>query len=271
MSDSISGASQTITLQPQPGAPFGVPNNKIATVNGVGYSYDNSGNLTYDGMHSYQYDGEGRIANVDTGAASYSYDNANRRVKKQQGTTTTYYIWEDAQVIAEYSNASTGSGGVSYYLADKLSNRMITDSSGVVKGTQDHLPFGEDGGSRGTSEKHRFTNYERDAESGTDYAMNRQHQYANGRFAQPDVVTGTTGDPQSLNRYAYSLNDPVNLADPLGLDPYVWDASMHGPGVYLDGIEVMPEMWGFAFNLWAAGAVDIDYPGRSLLYWYKKE
>jgi RHS repeat-associated protein len=94
---------------------------------------------------------------------------------------------------------------------------MSTDSNGAFKGTQDHLPFGDDGGTSGTSEKHRFTNYERDAESGSDYAMNRQHQNANGRFMQPDPVAGTLVNPQSMNRYTYVLNDPINLNDPLGL------------------------------------------------------
>src|SRR2546425_2201693 len=144
MSDSVTGANQTIASQPQAGAPAGVPNNRIATVNSVGYSYDAAGNLTYDGSHTYQYEGEGRIATVDGTGASYSYDSANRRVKKVSGGYTTYYVWEGAQVIAEYSNASGGAGGTSYYLADRLSNRMITDSSGAFKGSQDHLPFGEE-------------------------------------------------------------------------------------------------------------------------------
>ncbi|HEY6181809.1 MAG TPA: RHS repeat-associated core domain-containing protein, partial [Terriglobales bacterium] len=40
-----------------------------------------------------------------------------------------------------------------------------------------------------------------------------------GRFSAPDRLSGPTTDPRSLNRYAYSLNDPVNLADPSGMDP----------------------------------------------------
>ena len=80
--------------------------------------------------------------------ADYWYDAANRRVKKTTSNNayTTYYIWEGGQVIAEYSNAPTGASGNSYYLADRLSNRMITDTNGAIKGTQDHLPFGEEGG-----------------------------------------------------------------------------------------------------------------------------
>jgi RHS repeat-associated protein len=139
-------------------------------------------------------------------------------VKKLAGGFTTYYIWEGAQVTAEYSNAPAGTGGTSYYLADRLSTRMITDGNGAFKGTQDHLPFGEEPGTTGTTEKHRFTNYERDGESGTNYAMNRQYAIGAGRFMRPDPIQGSSGNPQSLNRYTYVVNEPVSLVDPLGLD-----------------------------------------------------
>jgi len=33
-----------------------------------------------------------------------------------------------------------------------------------------------------------------------------------------DPVMGSTTNPQSLNRYAYGTNDPINLADPFGLN-----------------------------------------------------
>jgi RHS repeat-associated protein len=203
-----------------------VPSNRATTITNNGTPFtqtcDASGNLTNDGVHSYQYDGENRLAEVDAGTsneADYSYDANNWRVKKttQNGVYTTYSIWEGRQVIAEYSNAPMGSG-TSYYLADRLSNRMITDANGAFKGTQDHLPFGEDANTgSGQSEKHRFTNYERDAESNTDYAMNRQYEMGNGRFAQPDPLGGSAADPQSLNRYGYVVNDPVGSVDPLGL------------------------------------------------------
>lgn len=207
------GSSQTVAIQ-QPG---GVVNNRVANVNGITYVYDSAGNLTNDGVHSYQYDAAGRLATVDGTAATYTYDAANHRVKKLAGAYTTYYVWEGGSVIAEYSNAPAGSG-LKYYLADQLSTRVVTDNSGSVIGTQDHLPFGEDSGtSTGQVEKHRFTNYERDGESGTDYAVNRQHSFSIGRFMQPDRMLGSIENPQSLNRYSYTLNDPINLSDPLGL------------------------------------------------------
>jgi RHS repeat-associated protein len=93
------------------------------------------------------------------------------------------------------------------------------------------LPFGEDGGVTGENEKHRFTNYERDAESGTDYAVNRLYSTSTGRFFQPDVIGGQRLNPQSLNRYAYSVNNPVDFYDPLGLNPQKVTC-------YADGFEI---------------------------------
>jgi hypothetical protein len=43
---------------------------------------------------------------------------------------------------------------------------------------------------------------------------------ASSRFSQPDPYNGSYdfSDPQSLNRYAYTKNDPVNFRDPSGLN-----------------------------------------------------
>ncbi|MGH9960398.1 MAG: RHS repeat-associated core domain-containing protein, partial [Pyrinomonadaceae bacterium] len=208
----------------------GIPTNQLSSItnrNGntsatLAHSYDLSGNLTNDGQHSYKYDSEGRIAVVDEGSgqvASYSYDLANRRVKRVVAGVATYYIWDGGQVIAEYSDSpapQVNGGGLRYYVADRLSTRMVLDSSGIVKGTQEHRAFGEEAFSSGELEKHRFTNYDRDSESGTDYAVNRQYSQGSGRFLQPDIFTGDTFDPQTLNRYSYGYNDPVNMYDPDG-------------------------------------------------------
>lgn len=259
--DATTGGNQiqSIVLQQETGAPAGVPSNRLTSVTNSGVTstqtYDASGNLTSDGVHNYQYDAENRIAKVDAGTAneaSYFYDARNWRVKKVFGGFTTYYVWEGAQVIAEYSNAPAGAGGTSYYLADRLSNRMITDSSGAFKGTQDHLAFGEEGGTSGTSEKHRFTTYERDNETSTDYATNRQYSQGSGRFNRPDPIGGSATDPQSLNRYAYSGNDPINLIDPSGLaSETVWRL-YRGPGrnvtTQRSAPNLKPSLWHLAHH-----------------------
>jgi hypothetical protein len=47
--------------------------------------------------------------------------------------------------------------------------------------------------------------------------MFRFYRSNQGRFLSPDPVTGDLLNPQSWNRYAYVLNNPANLTDPLGL------------------------------------------------------
>jgi RHS repeat-associated protein len=219
----------------------GNPTNQVASVTAgstVNYTYDAAGNVTNDGVHTYEYDSENRIVSVDGGlTASYAYDDQNRRYKKTVGSTVTHYVWQDDQVIAEH-NGSTGavqvdylysgsrmiaklSGGTTQYLLrDRLSTRMVLNNSGTVLGRQSHLPFGEDFAESGTQEKHHFTLYERDAESGTDYAINRHSAQALGRFNQADSLAISAEDvlPQTWNRYSYGTNDPVNTRDPLGLD-----------------------------------------------------
>lgn len=64
--------------------------------------------------------------------------------------------------------------------------------------------------------KWNFTTYEYDSESGNHYAQARYHISRLGRLASPDPIAGSTSDPQSLNRYSYSINDPANVTDPSG-------------------------------------------------------
>ncbi len=37
-----------------------------------------------------------------------------------------------------------------------------------------------------------------------------------GRWTQQDPVAGSLGNPDSLNRYLYAKDDPVNMVDPSG-------------------------------------------------------
>jgi RHS repeat-associated protein len=80
-----------------------------------------------------------------------------------------------------------------------------------------HYPYGESW-YNSTGDKLLFTTYERDAESGNDYAMARYYVNRLGRFSSLDLMAGSTSDPQSLNRYDYVRNDAINSVDPAGLD-----------------------------------------------------
>jgi len=199
--------------------------------------------MTNDGTNTLVYDGENRVTSINSGATEYFYDGASLRVKKcapncTNPTSRTVYVFSGSKVIAEYDNGASPSSPsreyiflgsqllatyegstLKYHHADHLSVRVTTDTSGSAVASQGHYPYGESWyqGSGGT--KFQFTAYERDSESGNDYAIARYHINRLGRFASPDPVTGSAGNPQSLNRYKYSLNNPVNLMDPLGLSP----------------------------------------------------
>jgi RHS repeat-associated protein len=94
-----------------------------------------------------------------------------------------------------------------------------TDASGNDFADQGHFPFGETWyfGSAGTNRQ--FTSYYRDSETGNDYAKARFGVNRLGRFASPDPLPGSPGDPQSLNRYSYVRNMPTVAIDPTGKDP----------------------------------------------------
>jgi RHS repeat-associated protein len=212
--------------------------NQITT---AGYKYDAAGNMTNDGVNALTYDAENRITISSGGGSSgaYTYDGYSQRIEKTVSGATTVYIFSNSQVIAEYAStaavtsptreyvyggallAKIESSATQYYHQDQLSNRLMTDSSGNVVGQQGHYPYGEQWypGSPSQLTKWEFTSYERDAESNNDYAMARYYVNRLGRFNSLDPLSGSTGDPQSLDRYTYTENDPLNVADPSGMYP----------------------------------------------------
>jgi RHS repeat-associated protein len=97
-----------------------------------------------------------------------------------------------------------------------------------VKARHDYLPFGEEIGLSGgrteaqgyvvDSVKQKFTGYERDNETGMDFAQARYYASAQGRFTSPDDFLNDThaSDPASWNLYTYVRNNPLRFIDPNG-------------------------------------------------------
>lgn len=210
-----------------------------------GYTYDASGNLTVEPLspsNNYTYDGEDRLATFsgNGGSATYSYDGHGTRVQKSANGTTTIYIYSGDADIAEYDNGAAPSnptreyiyaddggsgprmlgmvsgGNVNYYHQDHLSTRLITNGNGNKIGEQGHYPFGEAWYRNNTTTQWLFTSYQRDQESGLDYALARYYNSRVAAFCSADPVEGSPEDPQTWNRYEYVRNDPVNMADPNG-------------------------------------------------------
>jgi len=100
-----------------------------------------------------------------------------------------------------------------------------------VKARYDYLPYGEEiassiGGRSGVSgyggadsTRQKYTLYERDKESGLDFAQARYYSSAQGRFTSPDesFADQDQWDPQSWGLYVYTGNNPLMFTDPNGL------------------------------------------------------
>jgi len=215
-------------------------------ITGSPYAYDLAGNMTNDGSNTLVYDAENRAVSANVPGSSsgtYTYDGKGLRVKRVSvigsNSTTTIYLFSGSKVIAEYDNgavpsspsreyvyggaallAKIDSTGTMYYHQDHLSNRLVTDSNGNTVGQQGHYPFGEQWypvPPASPATKWEFTTYERDSESGNDYAMARYDMSRLARLSSPDPLSGSMGDPQSLDRYLYTRDNPINSVDPSGM------------------------------------------------------
>lgn len=64
-----------------------------------------------------------------------------------------------------------------------------------------------------------YTGYQKDGESGLEFAQARYYNAQHGRFTSIDPLTAsaTIKNPQTFNRYSYVTNSPYKFVDPLGL------------------------------------------------------
>jgi RHS repeat-associated protein len=217
-------------------------NNQITT---SGYVYDPAGNMTNDTVHSYAYDAEGNLVLVDGGnTAQYVYDVFNHRIRVQTTSATTEYLYDYAgrRVSSWVASSNTGNEGRIYWDGQMVAYRSLeaftyfnhedtlgterirTNYAGYTASTYQSLPWGDGYSSTvnnfgGDQDNLHFAGLERDAESGTEHAQFRNYASAQGRWLAPDSYMGSydVTNPQSMNRYAYALNNPTSFLDPSGL------------------------------------------------------
>jgi len=222
----------------------------------VPMTYDAAGNLTGDGGQGFTYDAQGQQTWASGTNLSQGYDGDGLRVKKTEGGVTTFYLRSSVlggRVVAEIGGSDGPYSGKLtrgyVYLGGQLlavqegredsakpdrvlwvhqdpvtKSQRLTDKTGAVVSTIDLDPWGGETGRSEfqSSQPRRYTTYERDANGG-DEAMFRRYESRWSRFSQPDPYDGSYDltDPQSLNRYSYTQNDPVNFTDPSGLQPCI--------------------------------------------------
>ena len=208
------------------------------------YDYDKNGSVTLDADNQrFIYDAENRLKeffkgtnSTETSDGKYYYDGNGHRVKKITADEIVVFIYNaSGTLIAESSTEFPEQAKVSYLTADHLgSPRIVTDAKGAVVARHDYLAFGDEvtdtlgnvagrtaqqGYGAADEIRKQYTGYERDEESGLDYAQARYFNPAHGRFTSIDPLTASANvkDPQTFNRYSYALNSPYKFTDPLGL------------------------------------------------------
>jgi RHS repeat-associated protein len=131
----------------------------------------------------------------------------------------------------------------------------------------------------------RFSGKERDSETNLDYFEARYYSGAQGRFTSPDefkggIVDAFTGqdietntalpyaditNPQTLNKYAYVMNNPLRYTDPTGHCPMCVVEVLESP-VVQEAIEKATPFIGAALGVAAGWALSqSEDVGRAIL------
>jgi RHS repeat-associated protein len=105
-----------------------------------------------------------------------------------------------------------------FSVSDHLGSVRYSFNKALTK-TDSHKywPYGEDTNVTPPTQKLSFALMERNDGATRFYDHARHHDYKLGRFLGTDKVRGWQHNPQSWNRYAYVLGNPMRLTDPAGL------------------------------------------------------
>ncbi len=194
-------------------------------LNTVKTSFD--GGTNWDSITEYKYDPDGNRVQktVDGVTTSYLIDSLNHtgysQVFVEDGGTyqTTYIIGDDVLTQA----TGTGQTDIQYLLYDgHNSTRQLADSTGnlITNESYSYDAYGVMLGGNPASPVGTNLLY-----SGEWFDTKAQHYYLrerwydplNGRFSSIDPFVGNHQDPQSLHKYLYVHNNPINSIDPTGM------------------------------------------------------
>jgi RHS repeat-associated protein len=192
-----------------------------------------------DALHSVisraSYTSENLLRSISGGgSATLAYDPA-MRLFQVAGTSTTRFAYDGLDLIGEYSSTNgllrryvhgpgmdeplvqyEGAGTIDrrFLQADERGSiTAISDSSGNLLTANSYDEYGIPGASN--AGRFQYTGQTWLPEVGLYYYKARMYSPTLGRFMQTDPI-GYSGDGPSL--YGYTLNDPVNYVDRLGLD-----------------------------------------------------
>ncbi len=111
-------------------------------------------------------------------------------------------------------------GTLVFYHTDHLgSTTALTDATGNVLQLLEYDPWGQVTKDIGDNYAHyRYTGQEYDPEIGLYNYKARLYAPGIGRFISADPIVPDPANPQALNRYTYTINNPLRYVDPSGYD-----------------------------------------------------
>ncbi|MFJ4592445.1 MULTISPECIES: RHS repeat-associated core domain-containing protein [unclassified Kitasatospora] len=229
------------------GGPHALTSSTTTSPSGISSTnlqYDAVGNTTSvtdaSGTTNLTWDGENRLASVgktgSAGPATYLYDAAGNQLIRRDPGKTTITLGSDELVYDTTANTITGvryypipggttlvrqGGNSTYQIADHHgTGTLAIDGTTLTESRRPSDPFGNPRGTQPTTwaGDHGFVGGTKDDATGLTNLGAREYQPTTGRFLNPDPIIDLA-TPQQWNAYAYSNNNPVNLADPSGLHP----------------------------------------------------
>ncbi len=236
------------------------------------YEYDTNGNTTKitknneDTIFSYDY--ENRMIGAVTPAGAqitYAYDGDKRRYSKTVDGTTTKFLYDGINILAdldgsgaitkEYTQGlgidslikATDGENPEYYHSDALgSTRVITNANGNTVKTYDYDAWGKVTNETGLSEnEYTYTARRVEDELNLMYYRARFYDTETGRFLQKDPLTGGPDDPRicyKTNIYSFFdrvITESIKSLDPHNTNRYVY--CRNNPINYTDplGLEII--------------------------------
>ena len=212
--------------------------NRLSSVNGQPYTWDDNGNLLNDGATQYAYDQANRLISATLGTTStlYTYNADGARVKQiVNGSPTTYTLDLAAplvQVLSAKDNSSETrylygltrigeqqSTSWVYHVTDALGSvRQLADANAQVVLTRGYTPYGEPLWSKGTGQSaYGYTGEALDVSTGLVFLRARYMNPQLGMFTSRDPWNGDQMRPGSTSGWNYVEGNPINETDPLGL------------------------------------------------------